>query len=258
MAFDYTNIETVLNDIDSNYSGWKQEPGNHYRHDYLEDKTYIETIVSPMVSSVITYLYQNHNTKKMLEIGMGMGLLKFHNADSGSNLSIDSACWKREWHSVDLSNTSEINQKSDEYRGLTNIKIKQQLNVQADYIFKVGGDPLNWLSLTVQNSPSDSTLKNLNDYDMLIFKNPDRSLFDNVASFKTSTSFTGSILFYDVGVLTGRKEKDFSSYVDENEGSSTYGWTFDQIYPDQGVSESSILPSHTELNFSNTRGFLIP
>ena len=37
MAFDYTKIETVLNDIDSNYSGWKAEPANKYQYDNLRN-----------------------------------------------------------------------------------------------------------------------------------------------------------------------------------------------------------------------------
>ena len=254
MALDFSKIQTVIDDINSNYTGWKEEPANAHYIKQFEDSLFLETVKLPMISSVITYLYQNHNDKKMLEVSMDVGLLKFYNADSGSNLSIDSACWQREWHAVDYSNKAEVNQRSDEHRGLFNIKVKQQLGVQADYIFKISNN--NWGTLSIENSPTDNTPKNLNDYDILIFKYPERSLFDNVASFKTSTSFTGSLLFYDVGVLFDQRTSDIAAeYSSFSDGS---GLTLEQIYPDPGVTDSSVLPSHTELNFSGTRGFYIP
>ena len=251
MAFNYSTIQTILDDINSNNVGWKEEPENHRVFDKMSSQNTMETVVSPMFESIITYLYNNHNSKTFLELHMDEGLLKFHNNDSGSNLSISSACYKREKHSVDLSNTSEINSKGDDYRGLMNIKIKAALNVQADY--KLNLDENNSSSLKI--STWDNTQVNLNDFDMLLIRQPVDTMFNDVNTFKTSISFTGSILFFDVGLY---EQPDISQYVDNNESSATYGSNLSEIRGALTLCDVSNLPTHTELDFSGTRGFYIP
>lgn len=262
MAFDYSKIQSVLDEINSTYTGWKSEPQNALAYDKYSSQNTIETITSPMYASIIQYLYTNHNSKKFLELDMGLGLLKFHNDDSGSNLSIKSACWQREWHSVNLSNTSEINQKSDEFRGLLNIKLKSSLGVQADYVMNVsselnnGGDYDIPILSTLNVRQWDNTSINLNDFDMLLIRQPQKTIFNNVSGFKTAISYSGSILFYDVGGLY--EAEDLSSYTDNIESSSTTGKDLRGILGPPQVCDVSSLPTHTELQFSTTRGFLIP
>lgn len=253
MAFDYSKIQTVVDDINSNYVGWKAEPVNHRRFDLISSQNTVETEMSPMYESIITYLYNNHSSKTFLEFFMGIGLLKFHNNDSGSNLSISSACWKREKHSVDLSDSSEINAKGDDFRGLMNIKIKAALGVQADY--KLNMDQNNSSSLNI--STWDDTQVNLNDFDMLLIESPPADLFNDINAFKTAISFTGSILLYNVGIIYNTT-LDLTGYIDNNENSTTYGQNLEQLLGDPESSNVSSLPSHTELDFSGTRGFYIP
>jgi len=270
MAFDYTVISNAISDINSNYTGWKSEPLNAKNIDKLSDQTNVDLYVSGSAENIVDYLYANHNTKKFIELDMSYGLLKFHNDDKGTNLSISSACWKREWHAADYTNNSEVNSKGDDYRGLLTLKIKSGLSVQADYILRVSRNCSNpadcsscmtntakdWNTLSIKNSPSDDTVKSLNDFDMIVFSNPPASIVADVTAWKTAISFTGSILLYNVYTFNTDDSASLSSYIDNNENSDTYNQSLADLL-DKTTNTVDQLPTHTVLNLSNTTGYLI-
>ena len=70
-------------------------------------------------------------------------------------------------------------------------------------------------------------------------------------------SYTGSILFFDVGGLYEDQE-DLTVYVDNKEGSFFKGQNLQQIKGPVPTYDISSLPSHTEVDFATTRGFYIP
>ena len=92
---------------------------------------------------------------------------------------------------------------------------------------------------------------------MLLIRSPLDTIFNNVAGFKTAMSYTGSILFFDVGGLY-EDQDDMTGYIDNDDDSSFKGLNLHEIKGPLPTFDISNLPSHTEVDFATTRGFYIP
>ena len=82
MAFDYdTLVQPIVDDIDTNYTGYKNYFINQMKLDIYWDKSAIVGVYASLAEQVIVYLAANHSGKKFLECFMSDGLVKYYNED---------------------------------------------------------------------------------------------------------------------------------------------------------------------------------
>ena len=275
MAFNYsTSFGEVLTLINDTYPNWKEEYFNKVFVRRQEDQHFIEDVYAPISEAVVDYLYANHSDKKVLEFDMKEGLIKFFNNDKGCNLSISSACWRREWYSFDLSGASNIEDTGkygDDYRGLFYIKIREKFNVRPDCVLRLpsmGGLP-NWNNLTCEVSPTDNTKINFDDYDILMVNNPCNAVdFTDLVNWKTALNYSGSLLFYNVTLSNeiAAEDREFQeSVVDLDPTSLSFNKKYTELITDnpqfnskKGQELDQLPEGHAVLDFAGTTGFYVP
>ena len=267
MPLDYdTLIKPICDDIDTNYTGYKNYYINQMYLPIYWDKNAIVTVYAHIAESVIVYLNANHAGKRFLECNMKDGLIKYYNEDATNGLAnplnIKSACHLADWHTAvicsrtgdttsDISDAASINENPDDHNGFFFIRMKAALGVQADYCRTArpldGNYPTDW----IQTTPNDATAIDLNNFDMLLIGVPDAQIFNDVNNFKSTTGYNGSILFYDVG-FEGEDEESRRSLI-----LSDMGLTWDDMKYKNDNCVLANLPAHDVVDLSGHTGYLI-